>query len=49
MKNQKKPMTVIEAARLGAKARNAALSPEQRKLLAKRAIAARWAKYRVAR
>jgi hypothetical protein len=41
---KKKPMTVHEMARLGAAARNAALSPEERRRLAKRAIQARWAK-----
>lgn len=46
MKSKKQPMTVTEMSRLGAKARNKALSREERVRLAKKAIAARWSKYR---
>jgi hypothetical protein len=45
MKEKKvNPMTVTELARLGAKARNKALSRKERVRLANRAIAARWVK-----
>jgi hypothetical protein len=45
MKEKKvNPMTVTEFARLGAKARNKALSRKERVRLAKRAIRARWAR-----
>lgn len=46
MKSKKKEMTVSEMSRLGVRARNKALSREERVRIAKKAIAARWAKYR---
>lgn len=42
----KKPLTITEFSRLGNQARNVALSPERRKAIAQKAIAARWKKYR---
>jgi hypothetical protein len=44
MKDKKRPMTVAQLAKLGAAARNRALTPEQRSQIAKRAAKVRWAK-----
>ena len=41
---RKKELTITEFAKMGAAARNKALSREERVRLAKKAIAARWAK-----
>jgi hypothetical protein len=41
---KKKSMTVSEMSKLGNRARNKSLSPEQRKEIARRAANTRWAK-----